>query len=385
MFKALKQILSSQSKSRRPKACVRLRATVEPLEWRCMLSIAPATIDDVLDRAAEYAPDFRDIPIVIDSGIVGRVGDYWQDLSPGDQTKWREIIADLTNPASGGISFPRPGFEIGGDDIWFELPGSIPHQNPSITLPDPSDVGGFTDITELNDPSNGTPRDQGSRDVADLLSSLQYLPRSLQENSNDSGVKKADGKLDSKTIAIPTTNLPASPADDHPEGGMVALTRETQLEEAAGTTSTAAADRHALWQLPVKMDQVYGKFQAFELSTGDEPAAATPAADAPTSSKPDSAINEVRDADVASSIEVIVPIEAPIPQVRTLAFLGDSLTLPDPKSDADADLEAIERPVLDPAATAIFIVSAASILRPSQARRIESYFHQKLRKPLISP
>jgi hypothetical protein len=391
MFKTLKHFWSSQGKARRPKASVRLRAAVEPLEWRCMLSIAPSTIDNVLDHAAEYAPDFRDIPIVIDSGIVGRVGDYWHDLSPRDQLRWREIIADLTNPGSGGIVFPLPGLELGEGDHWIELPGNEPSQDPAITLPDPYDPGGLIDTGDLTDqselynngPRGGNNNNNNNRDVFELLSSLQYLPSSLKESSNELIPKKADTKLESQTIEASAANATAKAAvEDNPDGGMVALTREAQFSEVVSSTPTALNNRQSLWQLPVKMDQVYGKFQVFELSTGDEtvPAVSAPAEETNASSKVDAALNDVRSLDVDSSIDVIVPVEIPLSQFRTLASLDKALTLPAVISDEDAEVEAIDRPVLDPAATAIFIVSAASVLRPSQTRKIETYLRRKVQK-----
>jgi hypothetical protein len=191
-------------------------------------------------------------------------------------------------------------------DNWMEMPSSgigwywsPPSQTPSS----PSPPGGYIDVGLTGEaapsvPFVGDDTDQFSREVLAMLSSLSYAPGdgrveavSPQQSSHpggSDGLRPSDASAPpeqkgTEFLATETTDdaLPPEAAranivdrapshDDSSEGGMVALPRETVIDEALAEAAAGEVDVDALLSVPVQMERVSGRFQAFEVLSGEE-------------------------------------------------------------------------------------------------------------------
>jgi hypothetical protein len=222
---------------------------------------------------------------------------------PGSQTKddWAIAYPHDRHPSVGTGSL--------GHDWVNGLPWTLapqPQWPADSQAPDaPSeyiDTGTLQDAT-----SNGffsTPTaEQETRDVLQMLSALKYLPhdfnsqtatsrRSVEDDSAQQPLQQSEVEVspssEQPTLQVERVTPPAeadtAQVDRHAaEGGMVALGRHA-LEESATESEPRASVKTRL-QLPVQMDSVYGKFQAFEVSTSEDispPVAAPRGEDAPS-------------------------------------------------------------------------------------------------------
>lgn len=352
-----------------------VRTNPECLESRCMLSVAPGAAGYLLERGALDAAALNDVSIVV-SGSMG------VEASPG----------------SGALRRAWP------DAPW----GLEPYpQMPPHTLPDSSASGGFIDIGKLDQTAmpevmfDGAP-DQDARDVLAMLSSLKYLPGNMQAEAtplpgedatgssathqpNDSPAEAAgqlEGRHTDASVLAPAIATIGGDQSDHdqPEGGMIALVREGLTEEPA--TTAAIPEIKPLLRVPVPMESAYGKFQAFEVSSGEDalPPSKAPDLKGPTSAQP---LSSATEAAPIANFDLL-----PRGLVRLNSDHGKFQPFEEsaeeenpPPAAPPVARDAKTNSLVNVAAAALLFASAARAARPAVASQSDGHRAGWLRKP----
>lgn len=224
-----------------------VRAEFECLESRSMLSLA--TADDGFASKPDVGwlptPDYSDISILpirsIDDGARP-----WPPSYP---------------------SLPPPPYE----------PYLPPSQPPPSELPDDADVGGFTEIdnSDKSDPGIlvGPASDKITREVQQMLDSLLYVPKAHDSDAQPTPPRTRLSTQDAVSSAVNSSGS----LDDLPDGGMIALAHDAVILHSLASDPAPADDIDSWLSIPVRMDSAPGKFQAFEVSTGEaQPSPAPP-------------------------------------------------------------------------------------------------------------
>jgi hypothetical protein len=174
------------------------------------------------------------------------------------------------------IEFPSPSIlpyyppdEGGHGGDWPKAPQ--PHEEPPKDWEEPSSEGGPIDIGELDNTSPENYSGEGEvaqeeQAVLDLLLSLSIQPRTAESGIVGS---KEDLPHDME-LDVPVTSHWAAGAerasDAAIEGGMVALVRGPSIVEGDAAEPALGEEARMLLETPVRMDNSYGTFQAFEVS-----------------------------------------------------------------------------------------------------------------------
>jgi hypothetical protein len=289
-----------------------VRARLECLESRCLLSLAPADSGYQPDMEPLRAGDFEEVAIAAspNSWVAAHVA---KATSASLETRYFDHFIP---PIARGALPLLPNGPAGNGALEGGLPNApswglqpdLPL--PPYELPDSSEGGGFMDIGEPKQNQPGIfaepAADKVTRDVLTMLALLRYLPDSPD----------AEAAAQSE---IPTVNAqhqaPATISEersmDLPEGGMVGLVREAVIVESA-RAEPAPIDIDSLLGAPPRMDSAHGKFQAFEVSTGEDspPPAAPPAERGATNApRPKPTMETDLVADIASMMSQ-APVEA---------------------------------------------------------------------------
>jgi hypothetical protein len=119
--------------------------------------------------------------------------------------------------------------------------------------------------------------------VLEMLARLTYLPEDPGSETPRTSEQPVGGALDASPATV--TGVPI--VGEVAEGGMVALLRDVVVKQSIAA-EPAAVNIDSLLGVPVRMDSAHGKFQAFEVSTGEDapPSAAPPAANDATTRPP---------------------------------------------------------------------------------------------------
>ena len=297
MFAALRQSLHRLSRQGRSAVGARtsaVRMQFEPLESRCMLSVAP-TSGGLLEDSALGSTDFNDVAVIVALGTAGGQSSGFGSLiieSPGIFVPPFEQMPQLPD------EFP------GGDSAHGDWPEGLPwgfEPEPELQPDDSQGTSGAGGYVDIGVPDFTTPSDlfvdeaenQEADEVRHMLSSLNYLPPDLYSDlsgeSNNLGstglTNPMPGELHLQAT-VPSQARAESVREDAPvvdevaptdreqskdhdsEGGMTSLVHTELVEESEGEDAFAQ-DRERLTEVPVQMDKAHGKIQAFEVSAGD--------------------------------------------------------------------------------------------------------------------
>jgi hypothetical protein len=211
-----------------------LRGRLEALESRCLLSIAPAD---------GFLPPVSDVEIV--------ESPPFEEWSPASGEEWIE---------------PLPA--------WDEPP-SIPPMEPEGS----AGVGGMIDIDQPEEPYfDASPElapESEAEDVLQMLSSLRYRP---DEFDSEASLPNDDRETEEEFNAplLEGAETRRDDAEGGPEGGLIALAVDEAFAGDAAGEQPPASSGESLLEITVQMDTAHGKFQAFEVSTAEEPAPAPP-------------------------------------------------------------------------------------------------------------
>jgi len=250
-------------------------ATFEPLESRCLLSIAPPTIPII---AADYRPaassddtglwsgysdaaPSRELPspkIAEEEGVAaGRAG-AGSYPSDGSLRPILPVPSMPDLPYDGGPAYEPPA----DSDSYSSLPGG----------PTPDDLIDITKSSEFQSTPLSVPEPPGQKseasDVLDMLAALNYVPgRPQAKESASPGLSSPAasnaGKPRLSDALGATKNKDASIEDS------VVLQRRPILAASAEEALSAAAI-DALLEMPIKVDSTQSRFQAFEVSAGGD-------------------------------------------------------------------------------------------------------------------
>src|SRR5262245_39229053 len=263
------------------------------------------------------------------------------------------------------------------------VPTAPPTDLPDSSLPDSSDVGGFTDIGHapqsgpeiLIDPAS----DKVATDVAALLASLQYVPQ-----AQGLGVDAAHHAALSPLARLPETMTQSPQAESVPEGGMVALVRDVAIVHSIPNKPAADHDLDRWLNLPVRMGSTHGKYQAFEVSTGEEAFPAVPPANNESAATaPHGSALEKRTEESGKLAPAALPSASSTTGVtdagcESILDSDSSATLPPEAFDENNNSQSV-------AATALVLFWAARAARGARtadAREAHGRTHWTLRRPM---
>jgi hypothetical protein len=108
-----------------------------------------------------------------------------------------------------------------------------------------------------------------TRDVLQLLDSLKYVPRNLGEMPaiNAAPLPPAQNVGAKTTDVEPLISLRSVPGAS--EGGMVAIAGAALIDKDAEPLGASMGEAGSVLDVPVQIDSVPGKYQAFEVSTAE--------------------------------------------------------------------------------------------------------------------
>ena len=264
--------LPTTGKAARPRG---VRPMLERLESRCLLSAAPAPVQDT--------QELRLPPVILPEQVTAIVGGAAVGRSRGDYAR----------PDYGrGSLLPIP--PAGGVDLgdWKE---NSPGEYPNPTPPEADAPGGLIELGEFG-PHGGTPAPPTQstsnleiRGILEILAGLQYVP--APASANEIG----------KSPAAAATDLPGPPpiaGSQEPlhreaiDGGLIALEPGGPISESVGSRPDATQPDDPPLGVTIQMDRLSGRFQAFEVSTAEvlpstsPPLAPAESGDDPTDSRP---------------------------------------------------------------------------------------------------
>ena len=250
-----------------------VRAQIERLESRCLLAFA----------AASEEPPVTDWLIPIESGGI--------EIVEPSSSKFHlpEIeLGDL--PA---IPIPVPGDWPPTDwppsdwppSNWPpssspELPSGNPPEAPSGDWQEPSDPGGLIDIGDVENSGPDTFVDPAAKReelaVIEMLAALSYRPGRKGSESNLQSDLAADELNSGFSEDNAASGQPLQSADS--EGGMMEIAADAVISKFAEEETPPNTETESLNEIPVRMDNAYGKFQMFEVSTTEvtAPGSVTP-------------------------------------------------------------------------------------------------------------
>jgi hypothetical protein len=242
-----------------------VRAAIERLESRCLLSLAPAAGEGLPVTDWLQPIKFSGVEIV-DSGSSKLL---LPEIELGD-------LPEIPIPLPGDL--PPNNWPPSGSP---ELPTWDPPEPPAGDWQEPSDPGGLIDIGDVESTDPDVFIDPASKReelaVIEMLAALSYRPGRKGTDSNlQSEVLAADDVNSAFPDGNAASGQPFQSADS--EGGMMAIAADAVISKFVEDETPPDAETESLTDIPVRMDNAYGKFQVFEVSITEEtsPARAAP-------------------------------------------------------------------------------------------------------------
>jgi len=340
----------------------RARLKFECLEPRCLLFAAPTTVGDSLDLHALPAFPAEGVPPHSNVSLESRSANIIRPAIP-------EHLPLLPH---------QPPLEGTGHRYVPQVPSGgylNPLPSPAAPLPDTpppdSSLGGLTDIGELDNRGgpagtlSGNEQIKDVREVLELLAALQYVP-SADQNVGDSLLDTLAADIATVTPAVASGESFHLP---QVQGGMIGLVRDTLTAEAPGDDHEPAEGAELPLGVSIQMDGVYGRFQAFEVSTA-EALPQTPTA--PPARRELISLPNAADDAMPPSSEVDAAPRSPVDAAGVAPAFSSpyesSASDAPPAALRDASGETASR-TLRAAAAAVFLAYAASATRSVDVRK----------------